>query len=154
MKTQDLELQDAILLSIHWTEDIEEARQKELWFWCSAVLLLPTDWCNWVHTEIHTITSHSLNVFNGKHCTNYRDLITWIEYTIKTIIGKPPTLARVLKALWDDYSYAYNSLVSNLFQEETRKVCERQLLDDQGNDMSLRDQSQETKDAIYSLICN
>jgi hypothetical protein len=140
MTTQDLELQDAILLSIHWTEDIEEAREKELSVGCLCEI---DDWDN---------------IFLYRMCR----WDEWDKGRINTIIGKPPTLSRTLSILnqasvndwgrWREYFRMYGYIAKSNWWDFITDI-KRQLLDDQGNDMNLRDQSQETKDAIYSLIC-
>lgn len=141
---KQLQTQNAILLAVHGTDDIEEARNKDLWLWC--VLLDPAEQ-DMVYT--HTSDHH------------YNWLYDWSPWWIHkeawhVIIWLPPTLERVLHALnyWEAqrwwwgrrYWFSYDMIVDDI-DGSISSICNRELM------QSLRDQSKETQDAIHELLC-
>ena len=155
---KQLKVQEAILLRLHPGKSLEEARRQEPILWC-ILSIVESFWP--IHGTI----------------IDYEESLHLIEYTIKwddwaiekamnlnkfNIIWLPPPLSRVLQALGEDYVfiqwwiYKINSLASCLAVWSVRYLEEekvhRKLLNDDGSDATLRDQSQETQDAIDKLL--
>lgn len=142
MQLSDLQLatQELIIQKIHWCS-LEEARKLEIWNWCICY-----------HTylkEYQTI----LEVIDDKNLRiKWYDLFTQPDEI--EVFWLPPTLPRVLDALGDDYYYELYGIQRRvpLYWIETDIL--RKLLNEDRTDATLRDQSQETQEKIYSLLQN
>jgi len=137
---QDLLIQEKILLAVHKWCTIEEAREKDLWYWS----VLQTNENNrrqpaWEVRRIWRLT-------RPQEATD----MSWYD-----IIWLPPTLSRVLTALWNEY-FQYIWMIFCFENDDDweykQQVCMRKLLNDDGTDATLRDQSQETKDKVAELL--
>ena len=94
------------------------------------VIMKQTEWC--------IFTKWSYNIYHSKQI-------------IKSIIGLPPTLSRVLTALWD-YCYLDWSIFE-LITRDTEYICKRKPLNEDMTECNLRQQSQKTQDVIYNILC-
>lgn len=150
-------IQDKILLAVHPWCTLNIAKKKDLKFWClvkwGGVYL-----CKWqqMPNEVLQIEQDHESHYNWYQpfpvprvtTDNYRDQP---EY----IIWLPPTLSRVLTALWENriYSrwnicYIWRDWLTTYFT----KICKRKLLNEDGTDATLFDQSEETQKAIAILF--
>lgn len=145
-------MQDAILVAVHWC-DIGEARERELWEWCYVKI------DSWKQQRIVCLIQsnkwvNKWTIYHFEHSHNPRFKK---QRNVIDVIGKPPTLARVLTSLWEHaWHLIFND--NNILSIETERThvtkiyIDRELLNENGNDMHLFQQSQQTQDAIYSLI--
>lgn len=152
--------QEAILKRLYPWVSMEEAKKKELWFWC---IVKHSDWEYWKQiSKVKFVRKDR----DGNRVTTEDILSNDIE-----IIGLPPTLPRILTALGDEYSYIRWRICRYTIRmcywpicEQTmiRKsddhiqyiwICEWEILNEDMTDCNLRQQSQETQDAIYNILC-
>ena len=139
LSKKDLRLQELILTRIH-NCSIEEARERELrMYWCCITLQWIAEDNPWMEYDIITQYLDQDNISVWYYWRIKRE-------NIKTIIWQPPTLPRVLKALWDNPYY--NRWMFNITSTSTRRT----LLDDNNKELSLRDQSEEIKDILLSIL--
>ena len=127
---QQLEMQEAILLAVHKWCTLEYAYSIE----CDH----NDDWYRVVW-----------------HVKCWRDTIEEREYCSSNGHNiRPSTLSRVLTALGDEFIYWHNKIRVRSIDEFSFMVfCDRKLLNEDWSDCNLLQQSQETQDIIYSLIC-
>ena len=163
---QQLEMQEAILLAVHKWCTLEEARKKEIkHFGCIICYDYDIDYGKkkYLLEKIYSriIDRNEENVKDANLRRHYTDkeFRNWND-----VIWLPPTLSRVLTAL-DSINHAtyvfFNQSIcplkfaNNNVNDNIRlwKLCDRKLLNDDGADATLFDQSQETQDAIHSMLC-
>ena len=94
----------------------------------------------------------SIDEANEKELELCRGLVYNITILYSTMQHMPPTLSRVLTALWD-YCYINLSIYSAYLWATPEHFCKRKLLNEDMTDCNLRQQSQETQDAIYNILC-
>lgn len=144
LNNKQLATQEAILKRLYPWVSMEEILGKEYildncilysdsfyhihQYW-KNVIMKQTEWC--------IFTKWSYNIYHSKQI-------------IKSIIGLPPTLSRVLTAFGKDFWYNY-WVIDNMYDGSFR--CERKLLNEDMTECNLRQQSQETQDAIYNILC-
>lgn len=137
---QQLATQEQILLRINPWLTIHEAKQKDIQYWCTVIA---KKWCPY-----------------DKEWNSARlpDLLFWdhnIDPDHFFVVWLAPTLSRVLKSLWHRYLYYGKTIFEKKRDEDGRyeeQVCLRKLLNDDGTDATLRDQSQHTQDVIGELL--
>lgn len=90
--------------------------------------------------------------------------LTPLQQYCQEQIWLPPTLSRVLTALWEDYWYnnhksmiyetseIIQDLESNNFDISINKICKRKLLKDDKTEATLFDQDEETQKTIAKLF--
>lgn len=143
-----LKMQNAIICAVHKTDDIEEARRKELQFGCLVLF----------DGSMRNYTSRSKNYFWLQSLDN--SIFSDMLITECTIIWLPPTLDRVLVALWDKYAYFsfYSTIVEVIEYDTNRRQSSwcsisRKLLNEDGTPCNLFDQDQSVQDALHPLLC-
>lgn len=137
MTDKQLKIQEAIMIAIHGS--IKEAREKEK----------DVTWC----LKIARKLSRFANSFDKQDevvvVNNY-------YYTKWKIIWLPPTFSRVLAALYG-IAFWYDRLTDAIYwineRYEKYTICDWKLLNEDWSDTNLFDQSEETQDAIYNLLC-
>lgn len=142
---KQIQTQNAILKAVHGTDDIEEAREKDLWFWC--VIENDADDYNSIYfTQVVEINDSKV------------ETLAWTGYD--RIIWQPPTLSRVLKVLgikegetWNWYFASHTWKIAKYTRPAPAVVCNWELLKEDGTDATLRDQSEEVQNAIHDLLC-
>jgi len=138
MTDKQLKTQEAIMIAIHGS--IKEAREKEK----------DVTWC----LKIARKLSRFANSFDKQDevvvVNNY-------YYTKWKIIWLPPTLDRVLYCLWSIWLWScfadWSIMTTNWGCRIREYVCDWKLLNEDWSDTNLFDQSEETQDAIYNLLC-
>lgn len=138
MTDKQLKMQEAIMIAIHGS--IEEAREKEykivwcMWFDWDWLRRYYWKWFNW-YTD------------NGDYS------IFWPKE--EKIIWLPPTLSRVLISLGEHYELVPWGLDDMVISNRKTKdnICDWKLLNEDWSDATLFDQSEDTQDAIYNLLC-
>lgn len=151
---------------------LEEAREKEL----------ELDWCKVVDKEHTFFWKKNPTIMKKIYWSMDDDFLYFLHYrwdpTIKIstkeillpekykILWLPPTLSRVLTALEKIYNTKKDLNLEYIkwyivveeydwygyYMWDIRE-CKRNLLKEDGNDCTLFDQSQETQDILYSIIC-
>lgn len=140
LNDKQLAVQEAILKRLYPNLTLEEAKKKELWFWC---IVKHSDWEYWKQiSKVKFVRKDR----DGNRVTTEDILSNDIE-----IIGLPPTLPRILTALGKDFWYNY-WVIDNMYDGSFRP--KRKLLNEDMTDCNLRQQSQETQDAIYNILCD
>lgn len=142
LTNKDIEVQNAIICAVHNTDDIEEARKNERKMkWCivlfgNMIWEIYAEWEIITDWEIWLISENQLNKLD----------IIWL----------PPTLDRVLVALnnaWRWICYKdWDLYTTDGWWREREYIGERKLLNPDWTPCNLREQSEETKNALYSLI--
>ena len=147
LTTQDLAIQEKILLAVHKWCTIEEARNKDLFFW--SMIEWRKNWYTTVCSEIISIRHDHIYVYIRPY--NRRDYmpIRIKKSAIEVIVWFPPTIDRVLYALWDEFWFRDGKIIK---KRDRSPVWDRKLLNDDWSSLSLRDQSQETKDKVSELL--
>lgn len=142
-------IQDRILEAVHWCS-LEEARIKEsIKKWCLY-------YCEWIILEyLFTKVPNEYEYFPVFYNIRKDRTENWDWDYDYPIIWLPPTLSRVLTALWPEF-YCWNWIwhaekISNNY-ENRKYVCQRKLLKDSWEDCNLFDQSPETITAIWVLL--
>ncbi len=141
LTTQQLELQEAILKRLYPWVSIEEIRKKEnrddayikVWIF---------------NSKSKTIRNEYFKVYEIERNLVSRDGIIWL----------PPTLPRILTALWDEYFYSCWCIEIYVWADTWDKryplhYIKRQLLNEDMTDRNLREQDQETQDILHSIFC-
>jgi len=147
----DKDLQDIIIQKIHWVW-LEEARQKELINWC-----LLTNWYSDDTLYMFTYMEwHAWKEFAIFHrAPEDPQQIYWSKNKYE-IIWLPPSLDRVLYALWSNWLWScfidWSIMTTDWGCRIREYVCDWKLLNDDWTPATLRDQSIETKEKIYQLI--
>jgi len=160
LTNKQIQTQNAILLAVHGTDDIDEAKEKDLASWCI------TEYNEWELAKVSYIFTVAWSIDNLyearkkwlgvyiRHC--------WYSWDVSidriaSIVWQPPTLSRVLTALGKNYHYwqwfIYHFV--DVFNPDVvvSRDCRRQLLKEDGTDATLRDQTQETQNTIHDLLC-
>jgi len=144
---KQLKIQECIMIASHPWLSLEEAKKKEFYStpWCKVVRRK-----NWYTTVFATVVSTRYDMLY-----TYIQPYSWRSYSpvriaekdIEEIIWRPPTLPRVLNALW----WSFWESKWYIF-DQWREHCERKLLNEDWTDATLRDQSEETQDTISLLL--
>lgn len=135
MTEQQIKLQEAIMLACHPWFTIDQIKEKQKY--CN-----PKTKVNWNFVEI-------------------------------AFISIPPTLSRILTALWENYIYWLGAVYEAYYRsrdsywleldydyfqiwkyKESNPIFLWKLLNDDWSDATLFDQTQETQDMVYSIICS
>lgn len=157
-------IQDRILEAVHWCF-LEEAREKELWkFWCFVKYYW--DSFRWDEVSNYQVIKKMdddilfKNIWLSDDINNPSYRVTYhnfkeTEIESYEIIWLPPTLSRVLTALWPEF-YCWNWIwhaekISNNY-ENRKYVCQRELINKDWTDATLFDQTPETQLAIGVLL--
>lgn len=138
-------IQDRILEAVHWCS-LEEARKKDLKFWC-ILLRKFDDWSSFLETLLHFERDTFYLLSTSWWVTNSY-AVYWKPIEI---IWLPPTLSRVLTALWNEYCMLDYWSIRNK-TNAYRKVWDRKHLNEDKSEASLFDQSQDTITAIWVLL--
>lgn len=140
LENRQLEMQEAILLKLHHTKNISDAKILEIKKWCIInwyEALETEDWC----LMLLKIIDNSLPIVAA-------ELLKWVVWL-------PPTLPRVLTAFGDQYYYRDWFIVYE-YKDRTWywwiPQCERKLLNEDRTPCDLFLQSKETQRAIYDII--
>ncbi len=142
LSEQQLKVQEQILLSMHKWCNIEEAKRKDLVFWC-------------LYSETRNNTN---NIYT---CVVYRDGFIPqpnknLEWYVCNIIWLPPTLSRVIIALTDICCKKEGKRISydtnELFFVDTRDECKTKICDRKIGDYNLREQSEDTQNKIAHFL--
>jgi len=149
---QQIEMQEAILLKIYEWCTLEDAIKKEY----------ESIWqkFNWLY-----ICSRTRNAWN--YWTMSQDDFTEASYDDELLFDNISfSLQKILTTLnfsWYNPSYWYLQWWIYEINERTNDnettfkiwdyVCDRKLLNDNWTDATLRDQSKETQDIIYNMLC-
>jgi len=149
---QQIEMQEAILLKIYEWCTLEDAIKKEY----------ESIWqkFNWLY-----ICSRTRNAWN--YWTMSQDDFTEASYDDELLFDNIfISLQKILTTLnfsWYNPSYWYLQWWIYEINERTNDnettfkiwdyVCDRKLLNDNWTDATLRDQSKETQDIIYNMLC-
>lgn len=151
---QQLFVQEKILLAVHW-ETIEEARAKEAKLrWCEIETrdnkvrnVSRYDEETWVYRDWNWDWFDSGDFWIGQ--LSGREAVIWL----------PPTLPRVLTTLWVDYGwkewYLHAIVMYNVpinWEKAQFIQIPRQLLNSDWTDATLRQQTEETQEAIAKLL--
>ena len=140
LNNKQLATQEAMLLLIHQTDDIEKAITKEIEWLCETLGLDDMYYCTRVREA-------------RQYWTMWQDdfMLACEDDNIIENFWKP-TLERVLFALWDSYNLENQCMWLFIVNEKWEKVCSRQLLKEDWSPATLRDQKEETQDKIYDLV--
>lgn len=101
----------------------------------------------------------SMDEANEKELELCRGLVYNITILYSTMQHMPPTLSRVIKALnspqnWHIETHLYKDWICSIFTDRSNnELCKRKLLNEDMTECSLRDQSIETQDIIYNILC-
>lgn len=155
---KQLAVQEKILLAVHEWRTIEEAKDKEFYSmpWCKVVRrknLYTTVLCTVVRPRYNMLYSYILP-YNSSNYSPIRIAKKDIEY----IIWLPPTLPRVLNALWDYYLDLLNNWknISRVYvtieEEDRREYFDRKLLNSDWSDCCIWEQSEETQNKVAELL--
>lgn len=136
MTDKQLKIQEAIMIAIHGS--LAQAKRNER----SIV------WCLYrCKRDKEILRRHWNEAYWWWVCNRDNYVIIWL----------PPTLSRVAAALsntWCWYSISDWSIMTTDWWWRTREyVCDWELLNEDWSDATLFDQSEETQDAIYNLLC-
>ena len=161
-------IQEEILKRLYPWKSLEEAKQEELKFWCkvtngewdilSVIYSEETDNFNDdkkkrpknIEAYIYNIKEQWNPRANWRYATTYYAFQKCIEEDWYEIIWLPPTLPRVMTALWNDYRYQSGEIMWPAGYDFI--VGERKLLNDDNTECTLFDQPQDTQDSITALL--
>ena len=154
--------QNEIVKRAHPWLSLEEAKKKDLEAkWCISELFT-NDWdsvCEYLTDSKFSYLPIWTWPYKNHWPLHKKIVEDYIKKEQREIAGIPPTLARVLNALWDEYFFDNIILKKTDWDEDwqiidTDRICERKLLNEDWTDATLRDQSEETQEKIYSLMKN
>ena len=156
LTNKQIQTQEAMLLLIHKTDDIEEAKRKELKLWCLIMSWVYVwKWGSMPNAVIVTNPDHNKNQYWNQISPLPKCSQDNFSHLPDYIIWLPPTLERVLHALGRD-NWRANSHICNFWgdtgEKDTKWICRRQLLKEDWTPASLRDQPLQTQDMIHDLI--
>jgi len=163
MTDKQLKMQEAIMIAIHG--NIEEAREKEnkkwaltsSWFTLLDKDLIFVKWLyNWNYDDYDDKIKHISCLSYPLRDDNWNMVMdeNWeIKSVDEDIIWLPPTLSRVLTAIGDNYAYMHWSIQFMTDYRVNKYLCTRELLNEGWGDATLFDQSEETQNTIYKLLC-
>ena len=135
LESRQIKTQEAVIMKWHDCS-LEEAYKKEcILTWKSHAWLYECtrDWSAW---DYWTMTADDFTPAE------------FASYTPESLT--PPTLSRVLHALWFDYMRS-NTWVWRLWDVDT-KVCDRDLKSEDGGEAMLWDQDIKTQKTIWQLL--
>lgn len=157
MTEKQKKLQESIMLACHTWLSLDEAKRKD---W--DIEIYKCSHCDW------TGKSKSITWWCFFCCIPYafrdHNLPKTKPWECVRIIKKQPTLPRVLTALdnknkYKDTWYIYRGVNQEIcyvedFGDDITTICKRKLLNNDWSDATLFDQSQETQDVLFDIICN
>lgn len=140
-------IQDKILLSVYPWCTLEEAREKELQFWC----IVDVDFClrEWFRIGlwviIHTWVEDRIMLYNWP-------TVIFKPREMYDIIWLPPTLMRVLWALWPADYYVRKGKLLRYAGKDSIFICDWKEFNEDKTDCNFFQQSPESQKAIALLL--
>lgn len=156
---KQLSTQEAIIKRLYPWVSMEEAKKKESQkFWCILCYdyyieygqkkpLWDKIYTKVIKTNLDSTDWYSIN--DDYIWRHYPDKAYW---SWDNVIGLPPTLSRVLTALWN-CCYLDWSIFIVILRATAKNICKRKLLNEDMTECTLRDQSIETQDIVHFFLC-